>query len=158
MDEICNRFEQFQGKRGKGVHEKDRRDFEEHLVRCQDCRDQWPSDNALLELFSKTEPPALPSRFNAELARRLSNEGAKISYRPLIMQVYWLAACLITAIILHKTLSINSHHGIWMMYMVLCFAAPTLLLAITLRLNVLDLILDTMHPPEKRINSFQNGQ
>ena len=154
MDEKCDVFEDFRRKRERGCTQAERRDFDEHLVRCPACRDQWASEKALGALFSETTPPGLSPSFNEKLHLRMGKEREKRSLRPLLMQAYWITACLISAIIFLNTTGKNTDIGAAVMLLLLCFAVPTLLLGRMLRFNLFDLILSTMNHTEKRVDSF----
>lgn len=153
MDKTCNVFKDFRRKSDRGCTEGERREFEEHLVNCPDCRDQWTSQEALQSLFSNVKPTGLSPSFNEKLHRRISEERRMWSHRPLLMQAYWLAACLVSVFIFLDRLGKNTDAGAMVMLLLGCFAVPTLLLSRTLRFNFIDLILTTMNHPEKRAES-----
>jgi predicted anti-sigma-YlaC factor YlaD len=157
MDQTCDLFEAFLKKSRRGCSEGERRDFEEHLVNCPACRDQRISEKALGNLFSETTPPGLSPAFNEKLRRRINEEREKRSLRPFVMQAYWLAVCLISVLIVLNRSGKNMEGGAAVVLLLLCFAAPTLLLGRMFGFNLFDLILDTMNRSGKRIESFRNG-
>ncbi len=145
MDKACGVFEDYQEKIRGGCAEGERRDFEEHLENCPACRDQWASEKALENLFSGTTPPGLSPAFSAKLHKRIGEEHENRSLRPLVMQAYWLAVCLISVAIVLNMSDKNMEGGAAVPAVLVFFAAPTLLLGRMLGFNLFDLILDTMN-------------
>lgn len=143
MDDICGAFEDFRRKRERGCPE---REFEEHLARCPDCRDQWAADGALTNLFSSSRPPGLSPSFNEELLERISEERP---LGPLFMKAYWLAACLASVALFLGTIGAGLEHGAAVL--LLCLAVPTLILGRMLRLNPFDVILCSMNRTERKM-------
>jgi hypothetical protein len=159
MDKACPEFERRRNKLGTWLTEGERRAWEAHLARCPACCDQMAAEEALEDLFSKAAPPELSSRFNENLRQRIAAESRVRNRWPfLVMQGYWLAASLISAVILLNMASLNARGGLLVgMCLLLFFAGPILLLGRRLRFGLFDLILSTMDSPEKSAQSYRNG-
>ncbi len=153
MDEICESFDRFRTSRHGGCTEGERRHFEEHLANCPACHEQWTVDRILGNLFSEIPQPVLSPAFDGELRRRLS-EGRRMRHGgPFLMQVYWLAACVVSLLIFVFSGEQYTRSGTTLLLLLLCFVVPTLLLGKVFRFSLFDLILSTMNHPEKRVDS-----
>lgn len=151
MDEICERFDYFLTGNHRGCTDEERRDFEEHLARCPACHEQWTADGALGNIFSEIPRPLLSPAFDEELRRRLSERRRTRFGRPFLMQVYWLAACVLSLLIFSYSGDRYTHNSTALLLLLLCFVVPTLLLGRVFRFSLFDLILSTMNRPEKRV-------
>jgi predicted anti-sigma-YlaC factor YlaD len=150
MDKECPEFERL--RKGLG-------DWEVHLAQCPSCRDQWAAEEALENLFSEVAPPELSSRFNENLRHRIAKVAeARIRWPLFVMQGYWLAAALISAIILLNMEGLLAGGGLMVMGLILlCFAGPVFLLGRRLGFGLFDLILATLDPRDKPAESYRNG-
>ena len=73
------------------------------------------------------------------------------------MQSYWLAASLITAVIFYTMEGIYAQGGFTIViFLLLCFTGPILLLGRKLRFGLFDLILSTMDHLEQPAESHRD--
>lgn len=159
MDRDCPEFEGNREKFDTWFTEKERRTWEAHLARCPACRNQWAAEEALDGLFSEAAPPGLSEQFNQNLRQRIAAEPkTRHRWLILVMQVYWLAASLVSAVILFKMEGIKAEEGVMVgMFLLLCFTGPILLLGFRLRFGLFDLIFSTMAPLERPAEPYRNG-
>jgi hypothetical protein len=93
----------------------------------------------------------LSPSFNERLKVRIQEE--KRSCRPMLMQAYWLTVSFISLLIF-LTIKINiTNSATGLTLLLSCFAVPILFLCRMLHFSPLDLILDSMNNPKKRIST-----
>ncbi len=151
MDRACSEFERHHQRSHTRFFARERRAWEEHLSHCPACRGQRAAEEALDNLFSEVAPPGLSSRFKKNLRHRIAAEpGAQNRWSLLVMRGYWLTASLTSAVILLNMEGSYARMGFAvMMFLLLCFLGPILLLGRRLRFGLFDLILSTMDSLDK---------
>jgi len=122
-----------------------------------ECRRQRAVDLELRELFREAEIPRLSDRFQHALRERIAVERQFHSRRRFSsMHAYWLVAGVVSILILLYTdLPGLSGPGTWIVGVlvpVLCFLTPIALLSLRLKLGLFELIVSTMHIPDRSLH------
>ena len=125
--------------------------LQRHAARCSRCREQLASDRDLRGLFQRIARPGPSLHFNLVLRERLHAEGQRqrrCRWRRLVMQGYWIAAGVASAIVimvirwpgeLPSAAVMCSFGALFGMALI----AP-LILFLSLRVGPISLILNTM--------------
>jgi len=125
--------------------------LQRHAARCSGCREQLATDRDLRELFQGMARPGPSLYFNWVLRERLHAERQlqrRYRWRRLVMQGYWVAASMASAIVIMLIRWPNE----WPSVTVMCsFGAlfgmallTPLILFLSLRIDPINLIFTTM--------------
>jgi anti-sigma factor RsiW len=154
MSEGCpdpDRFERLLRKECHGPRE--RLLWEQHLDRCESCRDLVELDQDLYESLAEVLAPKLSTGFEARLQRKLAarNRGARASrLKRRILQGYWVGAVLASLAILEP---LGGFSGLLpeatpvVASSALLLLGTAALLARAVRMNLTDLLWRTVLAP-----------
>ncbi len=165
MSERCQESRHYLDRIAAGATEAEQLAWEDHLGRCDECRDQWTADLELRAFFHEAEMPSLSNRFDQTLRRRIA---ADVRTHPrwlfVIMQAYWFSAAIVSLLILFLVdLPGLSGEGAWIvggLIPALCFLAPVLLMGLHLKTSLFELISSTLSirwGSHRRAGEVRNG-